>query len=224
MELQTTERNRTDSRQSMWHDRRGLAFKVGHRDVRGSFQLQLSSSKTAGDLVALLRRVSHKDRQAFADLYAATSGKLYGVILRIVTRREVADELLQEAFVKIWERAADFDPSRASPITWMATIARNRALDEARKAKPLSLEDMPAGFDVVSEAPLALDLLMQSEEGRRLHDCLQRLDAEKRDVVVQAYLHGLSREDLGRRFDRPVPTIKTWLHRSLAQLKGCLTP
>lgn len=190
--------------------------------MRGSVQLQPSTSKTTADLVALMQQVSGRDRRAFADLYAATSGKLYGVILRIVARRDIADEILQEAYVKIWERAGDFDAKRASPITWMATIARNRALDEVRKARPVSLEDMPAGFDVVSDAPLAIDLLMQSEDGRRLHDCLQLLEAEKRDVVVQAYLHGLSREDLGKRFERPVPTIKTWLHRSLAQLKGCL--
>lgn len=177
---------------------------------------------TAEELTKLMQRVAARDRTAFASLYAATSGKLYGVVLRIVNRRDLADEILQEVYVKIWERAGDFDARRASPITWMATIARNRALDEARKVKPVSLEDMPAGFDVVSDAPLALDLLMRSEDGRRLSDCLQRLDAEKRDVVVQAYLHGLSREDLGKRFDRPVPTIKTWLHRSLAQLKDCL--
>ena len=184
--------------------------------------MQPVSPTTAADLVALMQRMAKRDRAAFSAVYAATSGKMYGVVLRIVGRRDVADEILQEVYVKIWERAGDFDARRASPITWMATIARNRALDEARKAKPISLEEMPAGFDVVSDAPLALDLLMQSEDGRRLHDCLQRLDEEKRNVVVQAYLHGMSREDLGRRFDRPVPTIKTWLHRSLAQLKDCL--
>ena len=191
-------------------------------DFCPEFALQQSLPLTAGDLVGLLQRVAVKDRAAFSDLYSATSAKLYGIVLRILARRDLADEILQEVYVKIWERAADFDPRRASPITWMATIARNRALDEARKVKPLSLEEMPAGFDVVSDAPLALDVLTQTEDGRRLFECLQKLETEKREVVVQAYLHGLSREDLGKRFARPVPTIKTWLHRSLAQLKDCL--
>ena len=177
---------------------------------------------TVAGLVELLQRVAVKDKTAFSALYAATSAKLYGIVLRILVRRDLADEVLQEVYVKIWERAGDFDPVRASPITWMATIARNRALDEARKTKPVSLEDMPADFDVVSDAPLALDVLLENEDGRRLADCFQKLEAEKRDVVVQAYLNGLSREDLGKRFNRPVPTIKTWLHRSLAQLKDCL--
>ena len=177
---------------------------------------------TPAGLVVLLQRVSGGDKAAFSTLYAATSAKLYGIVLRILIRRDLADEVLQEVYVKIWDHAGNFDPSRASPVTWMATIARNRALDEVRKTQPVSLEDMPAGFDPVSDAPLALDVLLQSEEGRRLHDCLQRLESEKRDIVVQAYLHGASREDLGRTFGRPVPTIKTWLHRSLAQLKDCL--
>lgn len=184
--------------------------------------MQHATLTTTQDLVGLLQRVSLKERAAFSQLYAATSSKLYGIVLRILVRRDLADEVLQEVYVKIWERAGDFDPGRASPITWMATIARNRALDEARRVKPVSLEDMPAGFDVVSDAPLALEILTQSEDGRRLFDCLQTLEAEKREVVVQAYLHGLSREDLGKRFSRPVPTIKTWLHRSLSQLKECI--
>ena len=177
---------------------------------------------TVPGLVLLLKQVAAKDRVAFESLYSATSAKLYGIVLRILARRDLADEVVQEVYVKIWERAGDFDAARSSPITWMATIARNRALDEARKKAPVSLETMPAGFDVASDAPLALDMMMQDEDGRRLFNCLQGLDAEKREVVIQAYLHGMSREALSQRFAKPVSTIKTWLHRSLAQLKDCL--
>ena len=84
-------------------------------------------------LVRLLAEVAARDRAAFAALYNLTSAKLYGVILRISRRRDLADEVMQEVYVKIWERAADFDPARASPIAWMAAIARNRALDELRR-------------------------------------------------------------------------------------------
>ena len=177
---------------------------------------------TASELVRLLQRVAAKDKQAFSLLYAATSTKLYGTILRILVRRDVADEILQEVYVKIWQRAGDFDANRASPTTWMATIARNRALDEARKRTHVSLEEMPPGFDVVSEAPLALDVMTQTEDGRRLFECLQRFDPEKRKMVVLAYLYGMSRDALGKKAGKPVPTIKTWLRRSLAQLKDCL--
>ena len=77
------------------------------------------------DISALLQRVARQDRAAFAEVYRTTSAKLYGVVLRILHRRDIADEVLQEVYVKIWERAADFNPDRASPISWMAAIARN---------------------------------------------------------------------------------------------------
>lgn len=170
----------------------------------------------------LLQRVARGDRAAFALLYGATSAKLYGIILRILKRRDIAEEVLQDVYVKIWERAGDYEAGRASPVTWMAVIARNRALDELRKATPLSLEDMPAGFDVASDAPGPFELLGRSDDGRRLRGCLGALEPDKRQIVMLAYLDGLSREELSKRFNAPVATIKTWLHRSLAQLKGCL--
>ena len=177
---------------------------------------------TADGLVLLLQRVARQDRAAFAALYSATSAKLYGIVLRILKRRDIADEVLQDVYVRIWQHAADFQPGRASPITWMATIARNRALDMVRKSTPVSLEDMPDGFDPPSSDPQPLEALTASEDGRRLGDCLNGLEPERRQIVMLAYLEGLSREELSNRFGKPVATIKTWLHRSLAQLKDCL--
>ena len=98
-------------------------------------------AQTAHPIADLLARVARRDAEAFGALYDATSAKLYGIVLRILKRRDLADEVLQEVYVKIWERAGDFDAGRASPITWMATIARNRALDEARKRQPVSIEE-----------------------------------------------------------------------------------
>ena len=178
---------------------------------------------TSADLVQLLARVAQRDREAFNALYRATSAKLYGVVLRILVRRDLADEVLQEAFVKIWERAGDFDPTRASPITWMVTIARNRALDEVRKKGHLRIDDEPGALEVADPLPLASDTIEQNDDRRRLGNCLDKLEPERRDIVKLAYLDGLSREELAARFGHPVPTIKTWLHRSLKQLKDCLT-
>ena len=177
---------------------------------------------TPDDLVQLLARVAERDRDAFARLYAATSAKLYGIILRISRRRDVADEILQEVYVRIWEHAGSFVPGRASPISWMAAIARNRTLDEVRKKQPLAIDEMPDGFEVVDDAPLASQLVEQRQEYQRLVTCLGGLDAEKAEIVRLAYLAGLSREELASRFGHPVATIKTWLHRSLKLLKDCL--
>jgi RNA polymerase sigma-70 factor (ECF subfamily) len=104
----------------------------------------------------------------------------------------------------------------------MATIARNRALDEARRVRPGSLEDQPEGFEPAAEEVDPLAGRQRSEDLARIIDCLQKLDEEKRAVLLLAYYRGSSREALAKRFGRPVPTIKTWLHRGLAQLRDCL--
>jgi RNA polymerase sigma-70 factor, ECF subfamily len=177
---------------------------------------------TPQDLITLLSRVAQKDRAAFAEVYRASSAKLFGIILRILKRRDVADEVLQEVYVKIWDRAGDFDPKLASPITWMATIARNRALDELRRKRPDSIEDHPELLDVASGEDSALTNVLRGEDGRRLSECLARLEEPRRQMVVLAYCEGLSRDELAVKYGQPVNTIKTWLRRSLAQLKGCL--
>lgn len=178
---------------------------------------------TAEDLSDLLRRVAHGDRAAFRAVYAATSAKLYGIIIRISRRHDLADEVLQETYVRIWSSAGKFDPARASPITWMATIARNRALDEVRKVSPVSLETVPEALNMRDPQMLASELLEAAADLARLQACLDGLEPQRRDIVRLAYLDGWSRDDLGRRFGHPAATIKTWLHRSLKQLKSCLS-
>ena len=152
--------------------------------------------KTAADITALLARVADGDRQAFAALYAATAAKLYGIALRILQRRDLADEVLQEVFIKIWQRAGDFRPGVASPITWMAAIARNRALDEVRKRMPIPLEEAPGALEVKDPQMLASDRIERNDDLRRLLACLDGLEAERREIVRLAYLDGLSREDV----------------------------
>jgi len=176
------------------------------------------------DLIELMSRVAKRDRAAFAALYKATQAKLFGVVARILVRRDIAGEVLQEVYVRIWEKAGDYEKAKGSPIAWMATIARNRALDEARRIKPISLEDMPEGFEVAAEEVDPLGSRERSEQLAALMKCLARLDEEKRQIVLLAYYRGASREALAQKFSRPVPTIKTWLHRSLAQLRDCLSP
>ena len=173
------------------------------------------------DLVAALGRVAGGDRAAFALVYEATSLKLYGIVVRILGRRDVADEVLQEVYIRVWQRAEDFDTASGSPITWLAAIARNLALDEARRKTPRSIEDFPELLQLPSgDDPEANH--ERSEDLRRLFACLDALEPEKKELVLQAYYFGMTREEISRRIDRPVATVKTWLRRSLAQLKDCL--
>lgn len=173
-------------------------------------------------LARLLALSAEGDRSAFAELYEATSAKLYGVALRILRRSDLAEEAVQDAYVRIWRRAADFDPQRASAIAWMAAIARNRALDVARLKRELPLEAAPDQADVAVDAPSPEAETELSDELRRLGACLGELDEDRREAVLLAYRSGWSREELSARYDKPVATVKTWLRRSLMSLRRCL--
>ena len=176
--------------------------------------------KSDSDIALLLTQVAQRDRVAFANIYRATSPKLYGIILRILRRRDIADEVLQEVYVKIWERAGDFRPEKASVITWMATIARNRAIDEVRRKNPSSIVDHPEVQDMPSDDVTAFESVLRAENAKRLADCLGQLDADRRQMVVLAYCDGLSRDELASKYGQPVNTIKTWLRRALCAVEG----
>ena len=190
--------------------------------IRGEAPGRGSPASATDGLADLLGRAAARDASAFSALYKATSAKLYGVVVRILPRGDAAADVLQEAYVRIWEKAGEFDPAKGSPLAWMATIARNRALDEVRRVRPASLEDLPESFEPAADEVDPLAARERSEGLAALLKCLQALDDEKRAVVLLAYYRGSSREALAKRFGRPVPTIKTWLHRSLAQLRDCL--
>lgn len=170
----------------------------------------------------MLAGVARGDEAAFAELYQVTSPKLYAVALRILRSKEAAEDVVQDSYFKIWERAGDFDPGIAAPVTWMAAIVRNRALDEVRRRGARPQADVSVLDELESDDEHPLDVLGRREDVDRLRRCLEGLEPDKQQIVRLAYLDGMSREALAKRFDRPEGTIKTWLHRSLAQLKGCL--
>jgi RNA polymerase sigma-70 factor (ECF subfamily) len=174
------------------------------------------------ELAAVMSRVAQRDQEAFEILYRATNRKLYGIILGVLTSRSLAEEILQEVYVKIWQRAADFDAAKASPITWMAVIARNRALDEVRRPSNQATADLDDHLDIPADTQHPLDDMERSDSFKAVLRCLDTLDRERRDLILLAYYRGMSRDALARRFNHPTATIKTWLHRSLTQLKNCL--
>jgi RNA polymerase sigma-70 factor (ECF subfamily) len=177
---------------------------------------------TQAELVWLLAAVAKGDQAAFERLYGATRAKLYGVLLRILGKPELADDVMQETYVKVWKMAGKFDPTIASPITWMVAIARNRAIDIVRKRPDVSVEDLPEAMGVAADAPPPLARREMTEELRRLLSCLGKLDPEKQRIVLLAYYSGWSREQLAQKLDIPVNTIKTWLRRSLLEIRECM--
>ncbi|WP_136066563.1 sigma-70 family RNA polymerase sigma factor [Modicisalibacter radicis] len=183
-----------------------------------------TSPLTAAQLGRLLQRVARQDRSAFARLYEATAPKLLGTALRILHQRGWAEDVVQEAYVKIWQKAGHFDARKASPITWMVTIVRNGAIDELRKQPPGTATGEDALERTASSTPDGHAQLEHDQSVSRLHRCLDELPEARRDMVRLAYLNGWSRADLATHFEQPVNTVKTWLHRALKQLKGCLAP
>jgi len=177
---------------------------------------------TQAELVELLAAVAKRDTVAFERLYAATRAKLYGVLLRILGRPELADEVMQETYLKVWTMADKFNPAIATPITWMVALARNRAIDIVRKKGETSIEDEPQALEIAAETPTPLARREMTEELKRLLSCLGKLDPEKQRIVLLAYYSGWSRDQLAKKLDIPVNTIKTWLRRSLLEIRGCM--
>ena len=177
---------------------------------------------TPAELVWLLASVAKGDKAAFERLYAATRAKLFGVVLRILRRQDLAEEVIQEAYVKIWNNAGQFNPGMASPITWMVSIARNRAIDVVRKRGETSIEEEPAAMEVASDTPDPLARREMTEELKRILECVGQLDPERQKLVLLAYYNGWSREQLAEKFDTPLNTVKTWLRRSMLEIRECL--
>lgn len=177
---------------------------------------------TSTELVWLLAAVAKGDQAAFERLYAATRSKLYGVVFRILRRADLADEVLQDTYLKVWNSAGRFDPAQASPITWMVAIARNRAIDLVRKKSEASIEEEEEAAAAQADSPDPLARREMTEELKRLLACMGRLDEDRRRLVLLAYYGGLSREQLAAKFDKPVNTVKTWLRRSLIEIRECL--
>jgi len=174
------------------------------------------------DLFDLISATARRDQKAFAQLYAATSSKLYGVALHVLRRRDLAEDVVQEAYLRVWRHADRYDPARGSPITWMAAIVRHLAIDMARSPGvqiPANETDLLA---LPADTPHPLEEMSLSEKRHRAFTVMRDLDPVKRRLVIAAYLHGESREELARRFGAPVNTIKTWLRRAVLELRQSL--
>lgn len=170
----------------------------------------------------LLAAVAAGDQSAFERLYAATRAKLFGVVLRILRRQDLAEAVVQEAYLKIWRSAGQYKPAIASPITWMVTIARHRAIDEVRKRAAASAEDELENFDAALDAPAPPARREMSDELKRLLECVGQLDPDRQRLVLLAYYNGWSREQLAAKLDQPINTVKTWLRRSMIEIRECL--
>lgn len=174
-------------------------------------------------LERLLAAVARGDAQAFERLYHATSAKLFGICVRLLPDRSDAEDAVQEAYAAIWRKAAQYDPTIASPITWLAMIAHNKAIDRLRRDGPAHVT-VPIEFalEVSDHAPTAPALAEHAGETRQLDRCLQQLEARRRTLIRTAFYEGATYEELARSTDTPIGTVKSWIRRGLMQLRTCL--
>ena len=188
-------------------------------------------SERSLELSHLLGRAGLGDRAAFATLYERTSSHLLGVVMRINRDRAQAEDILQEVYVNVWRAAQSFDAAQSQPLTWLTSIARNRAIDSLRRAqaqpqlKPniSSDEEEPDVYDTVaSDAPGPLDLLSRASDARALSECMGTLSAQQRQSVALAFFDGLSHAEVADHMRQPLGTVKSWVRRALVALKSCL--
>jgi RNA polymerase sigma factor (sigma-70 family) len=184
------------------------------------------------DLGMLLARVGLGDRAAFASLYERTSAHLLASVLRINRDRAQAEDILQDVYVNVWRAATSFDALQSQPLTWLTSIARNRAIDSLRQrqARP---QIAPSGgrddgdeidpYDgVADEAPSPLDLLSRAADDRSLATCIEQLSGVQRQSVALAFFNGFSHAEVAAHLSQPLGTVKSWVRRALATLKTCL--
>jgi RNA polymerase sigma-70 factor (ECF subfamily) len=194
--------------------------------MKDEMEQAITSSIAARDeLRALLRSVVAKDALALKGLYERTSAKLYGICLRLLGDEAEAQDVLQEVYVTVWNKAALFDSRRSSPITWLAALARNRAIDRLRSrgARGAALRtDLDAAAGVADDRPSSFDVLEQAEDNSRLHHCLEQLEEKARAMIRAAFFDGATYPELAERDGVPLPTVKSRIRRGLMRLRGCL--
>jgi RNA polymerase sigma-70 factor, ECF subfamily len=178
-------------------------------------------------LQQLLSRVALGDRTAFRGLYDATAPSLFGVALRIVRQRDRAEEVLQDAFVNIWNRAGGYQAALSQPMTWLTAIVRNRALDELRgsvrhAADSLDDEKYAEAREIEDARPNPQGLLEQAADALAIRDCLDEIDGPQRQCLALAYYHGCSHAEVAAHIGSPIGSVKVWLRRGLDKLKRCL--
>ena len=174
-------------------------------------------------LAALLAQAGLGNRAAFADLYEATKSKLFAVSLRIVRERHIAEEVLQDSFVNIWNNATKYAVGQSAPMTWMTAIVRNRSLDIVRRPF-LEVQDEDDFFatNMEDDRPGPDDQLVARRDQVEIERCMKGLDGEQQQTISLAFFQGLSHSEVASHLGKPLGTVKTHIRRGLLKLKGCL--
>lgn len=169
----------------------------------------------------LLLKVSRGDKFAFRELYEQNAPQLYAVALRLMRRRDVAEDIVQEVFLTLWHAADQYDSARGSVRTWLSTITRNRCIDRLRRqpANTVDLEDVQLTAD---ERDDPLEQALSRDHLAALSQCLGELNDQQKRAVSLAYFDGLTHQEVAQQMVVPLGSAKTWIRRGLDFLKKCM--
>ena len=192
-----------------------------------------TASEGNARLEQLIARTALKDQAAFKQMYDLTVRTLLAITTRLLREQAWAEEVLQEAYVSIWNSAGNYSSAKAAPMTWLMTIARNRAMDALRSTtseranivRPTVSgdEDGESGVpDIADESAGPLERLMQNIDAKQLKGCLQTLEPSQRQAIALAFYDGLTHSELATHMHEPLGTVKAWVRRGLDKLKKCL--
>lgn len=175
-------------------------------------------------MAGLLARCAQGDEKALEELYRAAAPRLFGICMTLVKREDLAEDILQECFVKIWNHAGSYDPKKGAGMTWMISIVRNRGLDLLRSSRAqmeqASQEFHDEEFQDAGVGPLEAADIEASTAA--VVKCLNQLEDKQRRCIVMAYYHGYTHEELARAVDAPLGTVKAWIRRGLERVRQCL--
>jgi RNA polymerase sigma factor (sigma-70 family) len=198
-----------------------------HSAVTPSADVGMNTDNRDALLIMLLDRIAHQDEAALKELYEQCAGKLYGLALRVVIQRELAEDELQEAFLTIWRSAVDYRASLSPPLAWLGLVVRSRGLDLLRRRaseRAHLTQDLDENLadTLEGDAPNPMDTAQASEQAWALHQCMGRLESKQREVVSLAYVRDMSHSELAEQLRLPLGTVKTWIRRGLDQLRLCM--
>ena len=174
-------------------------------------------------LAVALARVAKQDRAALQEVYRRTSRKLFGICLRIFGERADAEDAMQEVYLTIWHRAASFDPARGNPITWLATLTRNRAIDILRASGRRPTAPIELADNVADDSPDAEAVLIGQGNDARIIGCIETLAKSDATMIRTAFFEGTTYADLAERIAMPLGTVKSRIRRALLKLRECLS-
>jgi RNA polymerase sigma-70 factor (ECF subfamily) len=172
---------------------------------------------------SLLAQVALGDRKAFEGLYRATADRLFAICMRVLSDRGDAEEAVQETFTSVWRKAAQFNPGRASAMSWLGMIARNKAIDRLRELPARTrFEELDPQAELADPGPSPAQDAEAQIAQRALERCIDTLEPQRRSLIRAAFFDGFTYEELAARARVPLGSVKSWIRRGLMQLRTCL--